>query len=57
MLTIEMGTPEYRPVMVKNPLSENSSKGWGLLSRNSAIVLALEGVPTVIFKVNVSIHV
>lgn len=57
MLTIEMGTPEYLPVMVKNPLSENSSKGWGLLSRNSAIVLALDGAPTVIFKVNVSIHV
>lgn len=47
MLTIETGVPLYRPVIVKNPRSEFSTKGFGWASRNEAIVCALDGDPTV----------
>ena len=46
-LIMDIGVPKYRPVMVKNPLSENSSNGRGLSSRNSARDRALDGDPTV----------
>jgi len=51
ILTIEIGVPLYRPVMVKNPRSDESTKGAGFSSKNEAIVFALEGVPTVTYMV------
>lgn len=47
MLTIETGTLLYRPVMVRNPLSEASLKGFGLSSNKVASVSARDGEPTV----------
>lgn len=48
MLTIEMGTPLYRPVIVVNPRSEVRVNGGGDGSRYEAMACALEGVPSVI---------
>lgn len=47
ILTIDTGTPLYRPVIVKNPRSEDSLNGFGCSSRYVAIVRALDGDPTV----------
>ena len=48
MLTIDMGVPLKRPVIVKNPRSDNRTNGFGFLSKKEAIPFALEGDPTVI---------
>jgi hypothetical protein len=50
MLTIERGTPRNLPVMVRNPLSEDRTNGFGSASSFDAIVFAREGEPTVIWK-------
>lgn len=50
VLTIEIGTPLYRPVIVVKPRSEVSLNGVGLASRCFAISSALEGEPTAICK-------
>lgn len=47
MLTMETGTPLYRPVMVKKPLSDASLNGSGLLSNRAARASARDGLPTV----------
>jgi len=46
VLTIEIGTPLYLPVIVMNPLSEVSLNGTGVLSKCSAMTNALDGDPT-----------
>ena len=48
MLTIEIGTPWYRPVMVMKPRSVASRNGLGDASNRRAMRSALEGDPTVI---------
>lgn len=48
ILTIEMGVPLKRPVIVKNPRSEERTNGTGVVSKKEAIRFALEGDPTVI---------
>jgi hypothetical protein len=50
MLMMDIGMPLYRPVIVKNPLSEDKINGLGDASRNAATELALEGSPTVTYK-------
>lgn len=47
MLTIDTGAPLYRPVMVKNPRSEDNLNGCGESSSNFAMVSARDGEPTV----------
>lgn len=47
MLIIDTGTPLYRPVIVKNPLSEDRMNGLGDASSKAATELAREGDPTV----------
>jgi hypothetical protein len=47
ILTIDIGIPLHRPVMVKNPLSDERIKGFGLSSRKAASFSALEEEPTV----------
>ena len=47
MLTIDMGVPLKRPVMVKNPRSDDSTNGFGFMSKKDAIPFALDGDPTV----------
>ena len=49
MLTIETGTPPYRPVMVRNPRSVARRNGLGDASKNVAMRSAREGDPTVIW--------
>jgi len=46
VLTIEIGTPLYLPVIVVNPLSDVSLNGAGVLSKWSAMIRALDGDPT-----------
>ena len=46
VLTIEIGTLLYLPVIVVNPLSEVSLNGAGVLSKWSAMIRALDGDPT-----------
>jgi hypothetical protein len=48
ILTIDMGVPLKRPVIVKNPRSEDRTNGFGLVSKKEAMPFALEGDPTVI---------
>ena len=48
MLTIDIGVPLKRPVIVKNPRSDDRTNGFGFLSKKDAIPVALEGDPTVI---------
>jgi hypothetical protein len=48
ILTIEIGVPLYRPVIVKNARSDAKTNGFGRSSSNLAMVCALEGAPTVI---------
>lgn len=48
ILTMEMGTPLYRPVMVLNPRSEYSLNRLGVSSKNDAMLSARELEPTVI---------
>jgi len=50
MLTIDMGVPLKRPVMVKNPRSDDSTNGFGFMSKKDAIPFALDGDPTVIMR-------
>jgi hypothetical protein len=47
MLTIDMGVPLKRPVIVKNPRSDDRTNGFGFLSKKDAIPVALDGDPTV----------
>ena len=49
MLTMDTGTPLYRPVMVVKPRSELSVNGRGETSRAAAIPFAREGDPTVTY--------
>ena len=46
-----MGVPLKRPVIVKNPRSDDRTNGFGILSRKDAIPVALEGDPTVICNI------
>jgi len=48
MLTMDMGVPLKRPVIVKNPRSDDRMNGFGVSSKKDAMVFALEGDPTVI---------
>ena len=45
---MDIGVPSKRPVMVKNPRSDDRTNGIGFLSKKDAIAFALEGDPTVI---------
>ena len=49
--TIDMGVPLKRPVIVKNPRSDDRTNGFGFLSKKDAIPVALEGDPTVICNI------
>ena len=46
-----MGVPLKRPVIVKNPRSDDRTNGFGFLSKKDAIPVALEGDPTVICNI------
>lgn len=54
VLTTDIGTPLYRPVIVVKPLSDVSLNGTGLASRCLAIIKALEGEPTAIYNAKMS---
>ena len=51
MLTIDIGVPLKRPVIVKNPRSDDRTNGFGFLSKKDATPVALEGDPTVICNI------
>ena len=50
MLTMDIGVPLYRPVIVRKPLSEERVNGLGIASKKVAIELAREGDPTVNYQ-------
>jgi hypothetical protein len=51
ILTIDIGVPLKRAVIVKNPRSDDKTKGVGFLSKKAAITFALEDDPTVICNI------
>jgi hypothetical protein len=48
--TILMGTPSYKPVMVRKPRSDSRTNGGGWADSRIARLLAREGGPTVIYN-------